>query len=237
VISRTELLILALLVFGTLAWSAVDPVSRNLWWLHVSPFLVALPVLLVSWWKFPLTPLVYRLIGLLAIVLFVGGHYTYARVPAGELVREWFGLARNHYDRFAYAIEGVVPAIIAREIMLRRTALRPDGWMAFLVCAVALGLSAVYELAVWWYAIYQGNASAESLGTWADPLDTMWDMSMALAGAVLAQVFVARTHNRQLTKLFVEAAGRGFTLDAKGGRRSRVVPAVPPASLAPPPNA
>jgi len=237
VISRAELAVLVLLVGGTLAWSAVDPVDRSLWWLHVSPFLLALPILLVSGWKFPLTPLVYRLISLMAVVLFVGGHYTYARVPAGEWVREWFGLARNHYDRFTYVLEGAVPAMIAREIMLRRTALRPDGWMAFLACAVALGLSAAYEIAGWWYAIYQGVASAESLGPWFDPLDTLWDMSMALAGAVLAQALAARMHDRQLTKLFVEVEGRGFTVDAKGGRRTRPAPAPLPPSVAPPPNA
>ena len=218
-------------------WSAVDPVDRGLWWLHASPFLLALPILIASGRKFPLTPLIYRLIALLAIVLLVGGHYTYAKVPAGEWVREWFGLARNHYDRFTYVVEGLVPAMIAREIMLRRTALRPDGWMAFLVCAVALGLSAAYEVVVWWSAIYKGQASAESLGGWIDPVDTLWDMSMAIAGAVFALLFIARTHNRQLTKLFVEAEGRGFTVDAKGGRRTRPTPTPPPVSIAPPPNA
>jgi putative membrane protein len=237
VISRGELLVLVLVVGATLVWSAISPVNREVWWLLATPVLLAVPILAVSGWRFPLTPLAYRLIVVLAVVLLVGAQYTYARVPAGEWVREWFGLARNHYDRFAYVVQGVIPAMIAREIMLRRTPLRPDGWMAFLVCAVALGLSAAYEIAVWWFAIYRGSASAESLGPWIDPLDTLWDLSMALSGAVFAQLLFNRLHNRQLTKLFVELDGRGFVIDAKGGPRPKLPSAPPPVSIAPPPNA
>jgi putative membrane protein len=151
--------------------------------------------------RFPLTPLAYRLIFVHALILMLGGRYTYAEVPLGFWVRDALGLARNHYDRLGHFAQGFVPAIVAREILVRKSPLRRDGWLFFLVACVCLSVSAIYELVEWWTAVATGEAATAFLGTQGDPWDTQWDMFLALLGALTAQLTLARVHDRQLDRL------------------------------------
>ena len=131
----------------------------------------------------------------------LGGHYTYAQVPLGEWAKEAFGFARNHYDRLGHLMQGFVPAILAREVYLRRSPLRPGGWLRLAVTSVCLAFSALYELLEWAAAIATGEAATAFLGTQGDVWDTQWDMFLALCGALLAQALLARLHDRQLARL------------------------------------
>jgi putative membrane protein len=193
---------IALLAIGAicLVISGIAPYDRTTWWLEVFPILIAVPVLLLTARRFPLTPLVYRLIFVHALILMLGGHYSYARVPLGTWVQNAFHLARNHYDRLGHFAQGFVPAIIAREILLRRTPLRPGKWLFFLVTCVCLAVSACYEFVEWWAAVLGGSAANEFLGTQGDVWDTQWDMFLALVGAVTAQLVLWREHDRELAR-------------------------------------
>ena len=197
---REPLLLLGL-GLGALALSGIAPRDRFTWLLEVAPVLIAIPLLAATYRRFPLTRLCYRLLLLHATVLVVGGHYTYAEVPLGAWARDVFGLARNHYDRLGHFAQGFVPALLAREILLRRTPLRPGGFTFTLVCCVALAISAAYELAEWGVATLTGSAADAFLATQGDPWDTQWDMFLALAGAVAAQLLLARPHDRALARL------------------------------------
>jgi putative membrane protein len=187
---------LALLVLSGLA-----PRDRFTWLLEVAPVLIGAPLLVVTRRLFPLTPLLYRLIFLHACVLMLGGHYTYAEVPLGFWVRDTLGLARNHYDRLGHFMQGFVPAMLAREVLLRRTPQRPGGWLFTLVTAVALGISALYELVEWWAALIGGEGADAFLGTQGDQWDTQWDMFLALLGAASALLLLSRLHDRQIARL------------------------------------
>ena len=189
------LTLLALLV------SALAPYDRATWWMEVAPVLIALPILLVTWRGFPLTPLLYRLIFLHALVLILGGYYTYARVPVGFWVQDLFDLGRNHYDRLGHLVQGFVPALVAREILLRRSPLVPGKWLFFLVTCVTLAISATYELVEWATAVLVGEGAMEFLGTQGDPWDSQWDMFLALIGAIAAQLLLARVQDRELGTL------------------------------------
>lgn len=189
------------LVLAVLAWSGIGAYERGTWLLEVFPVLVAVPVLLASWRRFPLTRLLYALIALHAVILMVGGHYTYARTPLGFWMQEWFGFTRNHYDRIGHLAQGFIPAIAAREILLRRTPLRSGGWLFTLVTAVALAISALYELAEWGAAVALGSGADEFLATQGDVWDTQKDMLMAWLGAMAAQLLLSRWHDRQLQAL------------------------------------
>jgi putative membrane protein len=145
--------------------------------------------------------LAYRLIFIHALILILGGHYTYAQVPLGDWARDAFGLARNHYDRLGHLAQGFIPAIVVREVFLRLTPLRPGGWTFVIVSAVCLGISAFYELIEWWVAVAVGQAADAFLGTQGDPWDTQWDMFLALVGAVAAQIMFGRAHDRALAGL------------------------------------
>ena len=184
-----------------LLWSGIAPHDRATWWLEVLPVLLGAPLLVATGRRFPLTPLLYGLLLVHAVILMVGGHYTYARVPLGFWAQELFGFARNHYDRVGHFAQGFVPALLAREILLRRTPLRPGGWLFFLVVAVCLAFSAFYELIEWWTALLGGASATDFLGTQGDPWDTQWDMFLALIGAVTAQLTLARAHDAQLARL------------------------------------
>ncbi|MCC7013499.1 MAG: DUF2238 domain-containing protein [Planctomycetes bacterium] len=194
------LLLLALVTLG-LAISAIEPFDRTTWWLEIAPVLLAAAVMGATWRRFPLTPLVTLLIALHAGILMLGGHYTYARVPLGDWVRDAFELQRNPYDRLGHFAQGFVPALVAREILLRTSPLRPGKWLAFLVACVALAISACYEFVEWWSAVIGGAAAEDFLGTQGDPWDTQWDMFLALLGAVAAQLGLARTQDRQIAAL------------------------------------
>lgn len=184
-----------------LAWSYAGAFDRGVWLLEVLPVLIALPLLAWTRPRFPLTTLVYVLIAIHAWVLMVGGHYTYARVPLGFWLQDAFDFSRNHYDRIGHLTQGFVPAMIARELLLRKTPLVPGGWLFTLVTAVCLAISALYELLEWAAAVALGQGADEFLATQGDPFDTQSDMLMAWIGAMLAQVLLARWHDRQLAGL------------------------------------
>ena len=202
-ISRVEAMVLLGVGAVLLVWSGLGPYDRTTWILEVAPILIAVPVLLATARRFPLTPLAYRLIFVHACILMLGGHYTYARVPAGFWVQELFGFARNHYDRLGHFAQGFVPAILAREILLRSTPLRRGGWLFFLVTSTCLAISACYEFIEWWAALLGGESATDFLGTQGDVWDTQWDMFLATLGAIAAQVTLARRHDRELRGLGV----------------------------------
>ncbi len=193
--------ILLAVVALALIVSGIAPYDRATWWLEVAPVLIAAPLLIATARRFPLTPLLYTLIALHALILIVGGHYTYARVPLGFWMQEAFGFARNHYDRIGHFAQGFAPAILARELLLRLTPLRRGGWLVTLVTACCLAFSALYELLEWWTAILASDGATEFLATQGDPWDTQWDMFLALIGALTAQLLLARWHDRQLARL------------------------------------
>jgi putative membrane protein len=183
------------------ALSGIQPRDRFTWILEVAPIFVAVPVLIATYRRFPLTPLAYRLLFLHALILALGGHYTYAEVPLGFWLRDLLGLTRNHYDRLGHLAQGFVPAILAREVLRRLVGVRPGGWLFFLVTCVCLAVSATYELIEWWAAFASGSAAAAFLGTQGDVWDTQWDMFLALLGSLTSQLLLSRIHERQLARL------------------------------------
>ncbi|HKI03470.1 MAG TPA: DUF2238 domain-containing protein [Thermoanaerobaculia bacterium] len=199
--SAREPLILLGLAAIALIVSGIQPYDRTTWILEVAPILIGAPILIATYRRFPLTPLLYRLLFVHALILILGGHYTYARVPLGFWVSDLLGFTRNHYDRLGHFAQGFVPAILAREILLRRTPLRRGGWLFFLVACTCLAFSAVYEFIEWWSAVIGGSAAEEFLGTQGDVWDTQWDMFLALVGAVTAQMALGRFHDRELAEL------------------------------------
>jgi putative membrane protein len=197
--SRHLRLVAALLALVLLlAISAIQPYDRTTWWLEVAPILIALPILAATHKRFPLTPLVYTLIFLHAIILMVGGTYTYARVPLGFWLKGLLGTARNPYDRIGHFAQGFVPALVAREVLVRGRYVRSRGMIAFLVLCVVLALSASYELVEWLSAVLLGQGADEFLGTQGDPWDTQSDMAFALVGGVCSLLFFSRAHDRQI---------------------------------------
>jgi putative membrane protein len=195
--------VLLVIVALAVVVSGIGPYDRTTWWLEVFPILIAAPVLVATHRRFPLTGLTYTLIAIHALILALGGHYTYARVPLGFWVQEALGLARNHYDRLGHVAQGFVPAIIAREILLRTTPLRRGGWLFVLVSAVCLSISAIYEFIEWWAALLGGESATDFLGTQGDVWDTQWDMFLAFLGAIVAQLTVSGLHDRRLAALTV----------------------------------
>jgi putative membrane protein len=196
---QKALLAVVVVVFTVLA---IDPAADRLTWLLENvPVMLAVPILVATRRRFPLTPLAYRLIAIHALILMVGGYYTYAEVPAGDWVRDALGLARNPYDRLGHFAQGFVPAILAREILLRTTRLERGGMLTFLTVCVCLAISATYELIEWWSALIAGEGAAAFLGTQGDQWDTQWDMFLALVGAGTSLALLSRVHDRQLRRL------------------------------------
>jgi putative membrane protein len=196
-----EPLALLIIVGISIFVSAIHPYDGPTWLLEVSPVLIAAPVLAATYRRFPLTPLLYRLIFIHSLILITGGHYTYARVPLGTWAQDLFHLARNHYDRLGHFAQGFVPAMVAREILLRKSPLHSGKWLYFLVVCVCLAFSAFYEFIEWWTAVIIGQAATDFLGTQGDVWDTQWDMFMAFAGAITAQLTLSRLHDRELDSL------------------------------------
>lgn len=195
------LVVCGLTVLLALVVSGIDPYDRPTWFLEVSPVLIGLPVLISTYRRFPLTNLLYVLISLHALVLILGGAYTYAHVPLGFWMQGLFDLHRNPYDKIGHFMQGFVPALIAREIFLRGGYVSGARMVAFLCICVAMAISACYELIEWWVALALGQGADEFLGLQGDPWDTQSDMFMALAGAVTALLMLARFHDRQIKVL------------------------------------
>lgn len=199
--SRLGLAAMTVALLGLLALSGYQPYDRLTWALEVLPVALVLPVLWATRQRFPLTPLLYALIFAHAVVLIAGGAYTYARVPLGFQVADLLGLARNPYDKLGHFMQGLVPALAAREVLLRGRFVRGRGMLAFLVVCVVLAVSATYELVEWGAALALGQGAEEFLGTQGDPWDTQSDMFCALIGALAALLFLARTQDRQIARL------------------------------------
>lgn len=200
---RIEARVLTGLTLAALVASGIDPYDRMTWAMETLPVMIGLPALLLTHRRFPLSPLVVRLLFAHGLILMLGGHYTYARVPPGFWVQDALDLARNHYDRLGHLAQGFVPAMLAREILLRRTPLVPGGWLFFLTTSVILAFSACYEFVEWWAALAIGADADAFLATQGDVWDTQWDMFLALVGAMTAQLLLTRTHDRQLARLSV----------------------------------
>ena len=199
--NRTLPLALLAASIAALAVSGWQPADRATWWMEIAPVLVAWPVLVLTCPRFPLTPLVYWLIFVHGLILMLGGHYTYAKVPLGFWMEEAFGFARNHYDRIGHFAQGFVPAIVAREVLIRNRVVARGAWLFFLVSCVCLAVSALYELVEWRAAVMGGDAADAFLGTQGDPWDTQEDMFTALVGAMVAQVLLAKWHDAQIANL------------------------------------
>lgn len=192
-------MLLVAIVVAALVWSAIGAKSLGTWALEVVWIFLGAPLVLVVRRRFPLSRLVCWLLVFHAVVLCYGGHYTYAETPLGDWFRDRFDLDRNHYDRFAHFVQGFVPAILVRELLLRLTPLRRGGWTFTLTAAVCLSISACFEFVEWASALILGAGADDFLATQGDVWDTQWDMFLALCGALLAQLLLRRVHDRQLT--------------------------------------
>jgi putative membrane protein len=200
--NRTQIHILMLVALvACLALSGWHPYDRTTWLLEIFPIIIALPILIISYKKFPLTNLLYGCIFLHALILMLGGAYSYARVPIGFTVAEWFDLSRNPYDKLGHFFQGFVPALVAREILIRRQLINGKNILAFIVISIVLAISASYELIEWASALLLGQGADEFLGTQGDPWDTQSDMFFALLGALVALVGFTHIHNKQLNGL------------------------------------
>jgi len=207
---RTEPRYLLLAAIACLGISAIHPHDYPTWLMEIAPILIIAPILVASYRRFPLTPLLYRLLFLHAVILMVGGHYTYAEVPLGYWMKEAFGFTRNHYDRIGHFAQGFVPAILTREILLRRSPLMPGKWLFFLTASVCLAFSACYEFIEWWSAVIGGSAADAFLGTQGDVWDTQWDMFFCLIGALTAQLVIAGWHDRELRAIDETVADKWY---------------------------
>jgi putative membrane protein len=200
--TQSELLWLSGAVGLLLILSGLNPVAdRYTWFLETLPVMIGLTLLYYTRHSFPLTMLVYRLLALHGVILIIGGYYTYAEVPLFNWLKETFELSRNHYDRVGHFFQGFVPAMLAREILLRRSPLKPGRWLFFLCLCFCLAFSAFYELIEWWVALLSDQAAEAFLGTQGDPWDTQTDMFLALIGAICAQLLLVKVHDKQLLQL------------------------------------
>ena len=187
---------------AVLVWSGINPHDRFTWVLEVMPALIALAICA---WLFPsrlrFTPLVYAIICVHCLILMIGGKYTYAEMPLFNWIRDHYGLARTYYDRVGPFMQGFSPAIIAREVLLRKQIIRGgDGWLHFIIVSIVLAFSAVYEFVEWWVALATGESATAFLGTQGDPWDTQWDMFMCTCGAILALLLLRGVHDRALER-------------------------------------
>lgn len=184
-----------------LLWSGLAPFDRATWFLEVAPALIAAVVLWLTRGRYTPTTLLLMLVLLHGLILMLGGKYTYARVPLGFWMQDWFGWSRNNYDKIGHFAQGLVPAIVARELLLRVFGIASRRLLAFLVVAIVLGISAAYELIEWAAALAMGQGADEFLGTQGNPWDTQEDMFSALVGAIVALLTLSRWHDRQISAL------------------------------------
>lgn len=192
---------LGIAVAVLLAWSGYQPYDRATWWMEVAPIFIVIPILVATYRRFPLTSLLYLLIALHAVILMVGGAWSYARVPLGFWIQDAFHMSRNPYDKIGHFAQGFVPALVAREIFLRQGIVRSRGWAIALAIAVALAISALYELVEWGAAMALGAGADAFLGTQGDVWDTQSDMGMALVGAIVAMSLFTWLQDRQIRSL------------------------------------
>lgn len=201
-------LVLLISALAYLVWSGLFPAGRFNWLMEVLPAILGGAILIVTYRRFPLTTLTYVLIWLFALILITGGHWTYARVPAGEWMRQAMGFHRNHFDRVGHFFQGVIPAMCARELLLRRSPLHAGKWLFAICLSIALAISASYELFEWQYAVIFGGQQADDfLGSQGDPWDAQNDMFQALCGAIVSQLLLSRWQDRQLRALSPVATG------------------------------
>ena len=186
---------------SVLIWSGYHPKDGLTWWLEVMPAIIGFIILAFTYESFRLTPLVYSLILIHCIILMIGGHYTYAEVPLFDSLKEVFGFTRNNYDKLGHFAQGFVPAMITREIILRKNVINGRYWQTFFIICFCLAFSAFYELIEWWVALLSSQAAESFLGTQGYVWDTQSDMLWALTGAISAMLMLNRWHNRQLNKI------------------------------------
>lgn len=208
-LERWPLILLLLCALATVGsrLGARDPAT---WWMEALPVIAGMVVLPLTWRRFPLTPLLACLLFVHALILLLGAHYTYAEVPAGFWVRDWLGLERNHYDRLGHFAQGFVPAVLAREILIRKGAVNGRGWLFLYVLALCMAFSALYEMIEWWAAEALGEDAMAFVGSQGDVWDAQWDMFLATLGALAAQLFLARRHDRLLNTLRPSGAAQGL---------------------------
>ena len=187
--------------FAVFIWSALNPKDYFTWFLEVTPAFIALLVLVFTYNKFKFTSLVYTLILIHCIILMVGGHYTYAQVPAFDFIKEFFNQDRNNYDKLGHIAQGFIPAMIAREIIIRKNIISIEAWRNFFIVCFCLAFSAFYELIEWWVAILSNDSADDFLGTQGYIWDTQSDMAWALFGSILALLLLCKYHNKQLQNI------------------------------------
>lgn len=198
-------LLLLLIVFAFWVWSGISPQDTRLTWvLETAPFFIALPVMLLTYRRFPLTSLTYTLIAIHAMILILGGHYSYAKVPLGFWMEDWFGWSRNNYDKIGHFMQGFGPAIYVREIVTRTSPLKPGKWLGFISIAVPLAFSALYEIIEWLASLTDPTETQAFLGTQGYIWDTQTDMFLCLIGSVVALVSLAGLHNKYLSRFGIE---------------------------------
>ncbi|MCA8915492.1 MAG: DUF2238 domain-containing protein [Planctomycetes bacterium] len=202
---RPEAAVLLTLTLIALVVSGIGPRDRATWVMETAPVMMIAPLLVLTYKRFPLTPLLYRLVFIHACILMLGGHYTYAEVPLGFWVRDALGLDRNHYDRLGHLAQGFVPAIVAREVLLRKSPLKPGAWLFVICVSIPLAFSAFYEMIEWWAAVAMGQGADAFLGTQGDQWDTQWDMFLCMIGAITALLALGWLHSRQLARLIPQA--------------------------------
>jgi len=200
----TNKIIWLTIFFAVFVWSAINPKDQFTWFLEVLPALIGIVVLAITFKSFRLTPLLYFLILIHCVILMVGGHYTYAEVPLFDYFKEWFGFARNNYDKVGHLAQGFVPALIAREIIIRKNIIPSTFWQCFFIVCFCLAFSAFYELLEWWAAVAVGEDAEAFLGTQGYVWDTQSDMGLALLGAIIALLTLSKLHNKQLESLSVK---------------------------------
>lgn len=204
-----SLVIASLALLGALAVSGLHPADRLTWWMEALPVMLVLPLLWVTYRRFPLTTLLYAGIFMHSLVLMIGATYTYAHVPFGFQLADWLGLQRNPYDKIGHFFQGLVPALAAREVLIRGAYVQGRRMLAFLVVCVVLAISATYEFIEWGAALALGQGADEFLGTQGDPWDTQSDMFMALIGAITALMLCSRAQDRQIAYLGSQSATSG----------------------------
>lgn len=186
------------LFFAALIISGIKPHDYFTWFLEVAPALIGLLIVFLTYKKFPLTNFLYTFLLFHAIILMIGGHYTYAQMPLFNWLKDTFDLNRNYYDRFGHLLQGLVPALAVREVLIRKNVIQEKAWLSFIIISICLAISACYEFFEWWVALASGSAADAFLCTQGDVWDTQWDMLMALIGALLATAFLSSLHDKYL---------------------------------------